>query len=244
MTRPSARKKVKNPRLKVTRRTQDKHFKPKAVVHPVLAKVWDKKKTLAQNYEAIGLSLNLNSAAIPGSSGKGKVLETALPSSSSSSSESSDALPTPALLTEKGKRIPITDLSATMHTGVVLQAAKIKRDAKGNVIGYDVDDLNPMDSAFDEVLARAQEAKPKTKTVQELIALAQNGVTSFKFPSSGQLDWLHKLVQKYGDDTQKMARDRHLNVNQHTPAQLTRKLKAYWNFLRAYEVEDVTELTK
>ena len=63
MTRPSARRKVKNPNSKVTRRVAKRHNrrKPSLASAPKLIRDnWDKNLTLIQNYERIGLIGNLN----------------------------------------------------------------------------------------------------------------------------------------------------------------------------------------
>ncbi|KAI9168456.1 Nucleolar protein 16 [Blastocladiella emersonii ATCC 22665] len=233
MTRPSARRKVRNPSLKVTRKTQQKHYKAKPVVHPIIAKAWDKKKTVKENYAAIGLALSVNSDhAAPK-----PVLE------GDAATAAAAAAPAPTLITAGGKKIPLTDMAATLNPGVVVQAAKVRRAADGSVEGYDMDNLDAMDGGLDAVLQRAADAKPKSATVQELIKFARSGRGHFKLPSTGELDWLHALTEKHGEDVMAMVRDKKLNPYQHTPGQLRRKLNKYYNFLRTYEVDDVKALT-
>ena len=63
MARPSARKKIKNPSAKVSRRVANRHFKRKpslAAAPKIIRDNWDKNLTLIQNYERIGLIGNLN----------------------------------------------------------------------------------------------------------------------------------------------------------------------------------------
>lgn len=43
--------------------------------------------------------------------------------------------------------------------------------------------------------------------------------------STGELAYLDRLVQKYGDDIERMARDRKLNPEQRTAGELRRGLK-------------------
>ncbi|CAJ0837139.1 2999_t:CDS:2, partial [Entrophospora sp. SA101] len=64
MARPRQRRKIKNPSLKLSRKTSNKHFK-KIVVHgdPIIASNWNKKETLRQNYKRIGLLTSLNRVA-------------------------------------------------------------------------------------------------------------------------------------------------------------------------------------
>ncbi|KAJ3363285.1 Nucleolar protein 16 [Allomyces javanicus] len=216
MARPAARRKIKNPSLKVSRHTQKKHFrKQKLVAHPIVAEAWDNTKTVKANYEKIGLTLALNSAdkaagaTVAGAPG--------------------------ILVTENGKKIPLSDLAATMHNGVVVQSATIHRDANGNVTGYDMPDLDPLEPEFDKVLrahTQAKLAQSASKTVKDLVALAQSGIVKARLPSSGELDWLHALVSKHGDNYTAMFKDKKLNVYQHTVPQLKGKLKKYFDYLR------------
>lgn len=43
--------------------------------------------------------------------------------------------------------------------------------------------------------------------------------------SMSERTWLQQLVDKYGDDTEKMARDRKLNVWQRTEGEIKRMIK-------------------
>ncbi|KAJ3282039.1 hypothetical protein HK104_011131, partial [Borealophlyctis nickersoniae] len=62
MARPRQRRKVRNPSLKVNRRQKNPLNISLAHAHPLVAKNWNKKLTLRQNYEAMGLVPALNGA--------------------------------------------------------------------------------------------------------------------------------------------------------------------------------------
>ncbi|RHZ88456.1 hypothetical protein Glove_22g99 [Diversispora epigaea] len=61
MARPRKRTKIRNPSLKNTRKTSNRHFKRFRVKgDPIIATNWDNKATLRQNYQRLGLVNNLN----------------------------------------------------------------------------------------------------------------------------------------------------------------------------------------
>ncbi|KAJ2840950.1 Nucleolar protein 16, partial [Coemansia erecta] len=62
MVRPIARKKLRNPKLKVTRKKADKARKIKYTGHPLLRQEWDRNKTVLENYKKLGLVSKVNGA--------------------------------------------------------------------------------------------------------------------------------------------------------------------------------------
>jgi nucleolar protein 16 len=63
MVRPSKRRKVKNPSQKTSRKAKNPYNISFAGVHPLVKSNWDKKLTLRQNYERMGLVSALNGKA-------------------------------------------------------------------------------------------------------------------------------------------------------------------------------------
>ncbi|KAI8814872.1 ribosome biogenesis protein Nop16 [Cladochytrium replicatum] len=63
MTSARKRRKVKNPGSKVSRKAKNPRRISLATVHPIIQKNWDRKLTLRQNYERIGLVVSLEGAA-------------------------------------------------------------------------------------------------------------------------------------------------------------------------------------
>ncbi|KAM0747361.1 hypothetical protein T439DRAFT_329095 [Meredithblackwellia eburnea MCA 4105] len=64
----------------------------------------------------------------------------------------------------------------------------------------------------------------KTDVVLELEALAAREEKKTRFTSALEGDWLLALVDKYGDDVEKMVRDRKLNPWQKTPGEIKRAI--------------------
>ncbi|KAJ2502751.1 Nucleolar protein 16, partial [Coemansia sp. RSA 2049] len=60
MVRPVARKKLRNPKLKVTRKRANKSRTKKFQGHPLLRDKWDKSLTVSENYRNLGLVSRLN----------------------------------------------------------------------------------------------------------------------------------------------------------------------------------------
>ncbi len=51
-----------------------------------------------------------------------------------------------------------------------------------------------------------------------------------RFSSNGELGVLRRLVEKYGEDVEAMAKDRRLNADQRTAGQLKRAIKKAGGF--------------
>ncbi|KAI0637084.1 ribosome biogenesis protein Nop16 [Trametes polyzona] len=211
----------------------------------VLQEAWDPRKTVRQNYEALGLAATLNPIA---SGGTERPLcahpehEDRLPedqpeaSTSTSAASSSSAKPAGAKGLPKGY-------------------GKIIRDADGNVVDVELadDDEEEEDAAMDEGLEdvpdpaaneqlagwvglgsdprkRAPESAG-TRVVQELEQLSEaRGGRVPRFTSKGELAVLRRLVAKYGEDVEAMARDRKLNVDQRTAGELRRAIRKAGGF--------------
>jgi nucleolar protein 16 len=67
----------------------------------------------------------------------------------------------------------------------------------------------------------------KPLTIELLEIAAKPSVPNIRQPSALESDWLKQLVDKYGDDYDRMMWDKQLNPMQHTSAQLKRKIKKW-----------------
>ncbi|KAL7751931.1 Nucleolar protein 16 [Sorochytrium milnesiophthora] len=210
MARPAARRKIKNPRLKVTRRLANKRAKrAPSAGNAVIAGAWDKTKTTRENYEALGLALHVNS-----STARSKV------------TQDTSAL----IATERGTVVPITDLSATLQSGAVVQLGTLKHDDEGNVVGVETQELNPLEEDFDAMLEQARASAPKSAVVQKIehMAAVAASIPAVEKPMHGaEKKWLRRLIAKHGDNEMKMACDIKLNKWQHTPRHIRKRLDMY-----------------
>ena len=71
-----------------------------------------------------------------------------------------------------------------------------------------------------------QEGEDASETVKALIAESHNPAPKKpRHQSEQEVEWLQKLVQRYGEDTRAMARDRKLNPMQQTERDIARRIK-------------------
>ncbi|KAL1960593.1 hypothetical protein VTO42DRAFT_7172 [Malbranchea cinnamomea] len=194
----------------------------------IIAANWDKKLTLTQNYRRLGLTSRLNVPA--GGSEK-------LPSTS----------------TATGTEDPLhASLVGTRHEMKLKPAeARVERDPKtGKILRVIRDDeeeemvevagkkrrkVNPLDDPLEELPQIGEpvvNGAAPTGVVAELerqAALEEEALKKRKprHQSQREIEWLERLVQKYGDDTRAMARDRKLNPMQQTEADIARRLRKW-----------------
>ncbi|KAL7915138.1 ribosome biogenesis protein Nop16 [Trichoderma velutinum] len=185
----------------------------------VIAKNWDKKETLAQNYRRLGLLARLKTPT----GGTEKKLASASSSDAVVSNPSSNHFAITAA--EKG----------------VLSEAKVERDAQGNIVRVLGRKANPLNDPLNEIESSGEEDNGDdheewgginddgvgtTDVVKSLIAEAKNPAPAkARYLSEREKEWLEKLVAKYGDDTRAMARDPKLNPMQQTAADIAKRLK-------------------
>ncbi|KAI0721654.1 ribosome biogenesis protein Nop16 [Cerioporus squamosus] len=132
---------------------------------------------------------------------------------------------------------------------------KIIRDAEGNVVDVqlgddeDEDEATATEEAMEDVpdpsadeqlagwvgLGSDPRARPpqgaSTRVVQALEHLSEAGGKPVKrFTSKGELGTLRRLVARYGEDVDAMARDRKLNADQRTAGELRRAIRKAGGF--------------
>ncbi|KAE8540252.1 nucleolar protein 16 [Cryptococcus gattii VGV] len=202
MANPRQRNKAKSsrshkPSLNAKRRMHQKLRKAPPLKGPeVLQEKWDKKKTVFQNYAALGL----------------------LPS-----------IPVPkGASTSRSQRVKLPEVPADIEAeNVKVGFGRIIRDEEGNVIDIIIDE----DEQEQEEQIEVDEEKEmgpveaKTEVVKRLEELAASAAPVKRHSSMSERTWLQQLVDKYGDDTEKMARDRKLNVWQKTEGEIKRMIK-------------------
>ncbi|KAF1821213.1 uncharacterized protein K489DRAFT_322946 [Dissoconium aciculare CBS 342.82] len=210
--------------------------KKRLLAHPVIAANWDKTQTLAQNYKRLGLTarLNKNTGGI-----EKKV-------SDIQSVETGDrySLRDALNITSSSKRNQKIDLSEAKierdpETGKILRVLDGEAP-KANPLN---DPLNDLDSDSEDdtgifSLQNQHEAvmkKPSstsksavTDTVRQLEEEASRPVTKYKRKQpDGEREFIEALVEKYGDDTGKMARDIKINYMQRSEGDLKKRIKRW-----------------
>ncbi|KAJ6488593.1 ribosome biogenesis protein Nop16 [Mycena vitilis] len=209
----------------------------------ILSERWDKRKTVRQNYAALGLVHTLN----PSASGGTEPVETA-------AGHSEDA---PVNLT-----VASTSSQSNATPPIPKGHGRIVRDEAGNVLRIeladDEDEEMPEDDGREkdmEELVPEVDQNVHQKWVTglgggrkgrgkgddddvvealERIASTNHNATTLsasisgagpRHSSGGEVAYLSRLVSQYGTDVEQMARDRKLNPEQRTVGQLTRSLK-------------------
>ncbi|KIR67444.1 nucleolar protein 16 [Cryptococcus bacillisporus CA1873] len=202
MANPRQRNKAKSsrshkPSLNAKRRMHQKLRKAPPLKGPeVLQEKWDKKKTVFQNYAALGL----------------------LPS-----------IPVPkGASTSRSQRVKLPEVPAEIEAeNVKVGFGQIIRDEEGNVIDIIIDEDEQEQGEQIEVDVEKEmgPVEAKTEVVKRLEELAASAAPVKRHSSMSERTWLQQLVDKYGDDTEKMARDRKLNVWQKTEGEIKRMIK-------------------
>ncbi|KND93408.1 Nucleolar protein 16 [Tolypocladium ophioglossoides CBS 100239] len=216
MGRELQKKKRRSMRQPVRPKNPGKVLNPRG--NNIIAKNWDKKETLAQNYRRLGLVARLK-APTGGTERK---------------------------LHGTTARVSPNDPFAITTIGeAVVSEAKVERDADGKIIrvlgrhpdnplrdplaALDSDSEGDGEGAAEEWggIAEAEpQAGGSTDVVRSLIEESHNPAPRKpRHQSEGEREWLERLVAKHGDDTRAMARDTRLNPMQQTAADLAKRIK-------------------
>lgn len=184
----------------------------------LIAKNWNKKETLSQNYRRLGLTAKLGKAT----GGVDPATKVSAPNG--------------------GAQDPLA-VTPTSGTGAAFRSVKVERDADGKIVRVLRKD-NPLNDPLNEVESesddegnnnkeeesgaeKSADAKA-TKVVDLLEAEASRPTEAHKrHQSQEEREWLARLVARHGDDTAAMARDLKLNPMQQTAANIRKRLRVY-----------------
>ncbi|KAI0361972.1 hypothetical protein OH77DRAFT_1526662 [Trametes cingulata] len=207
----------------------------------VLQEAWDPRKTVRQNYEALGLAATLNPIASGGTERR---------ISAHAGQEERSEEPQPEASTSTAAARP------TGANGVPKGYGKIIRDAEGNIVDVQLGDeeaeeeeRGAMEESLEEIPDPREDdqlagwvglgSDPRkrspesagTRVVQALEHLSEERAGRVpRYTSKGELATLRRLVAKYGEDVEAMARDRKLNPDQRTAGELKRAIRKAGGF--------------
>lgn len=102
--------------------------------------------------------------------------------------------------------------------------ARIERDDKGNIIGIIYGKQREFDDESDDNVMQIEEKVPKTDVIRELKKRAARYVKVDKKLSKNETYFLKRLIDRYGDNVEAMAKDIKLNIMQETVGTLQRKI--------------------
>ncbi|KAI8914489.1 ribosome biogenesis protein Nop16 [Gorgonomyces haynaldii] len=172
-------------------------------VHPLVKEHWDKTKTLHQNYAKLGLVANLK--GLSGGTGK----------------EAVQKLEEESRMEKLKKNVEFRRLDETVEqvepSEQEMLNPPIDFDKRTLSIGYKIhNNMPPLEQPKSEIAAQVIEQFEKE---------ASNTVPAIRFASHQETLVFTRLLAKYGEDFEAMARDRKLNEYQLTAGQLRRKMQ-------------------
>ncbi|KAI8156777.1 Nucleolar protein 16 [Colletotrichum sp. SAR 10_70] len=199
--------------------------RPKKLLNPlgndIIAKNWNKKETLTQNYRRLGLTARLRNPT----GGVEKTL--------SQVERLKSAKPAPSPF----------DI-APMEQAVV-DEARVERDENGKIVRIHYSKssrANPLNDPLNDIEADSDDEEEEEETEEwggiddesrpEVIRLLEKEASrgELKKPrhmSQQEKEWLERLIAKHGDNAEAMARDRKLNPMQQTSADIARRLRKF-----------------
>ncbi|KAJ1979892.1 Nucleolar protein 16 [Dimargaris xerosporica] len=245
-----ARRKVKNPRLKVRKRVKQTETQTHRPTNAILNKHWDNKLSARKNYEKLGLVAQLNGHA----RNPEKKAETpelyhnpddpfneACDVDFQEAVEADAKAPAPLSggVAHWGESKSDDAEASAKPTGVSLlqqlgrsNLGLIERDADGNIIKVTVAD--PSNTEDKDAWKRWEPAPTvaKTDVVRELEKQAAAVAPAPYTMASSEVAYLERLINKYGESFEAMARDIKRNNLQRTPGQLRRLYAKYQQHLK------------
>ncbi|KAH6625317.1 nucleolar protein 16 [Boeremia exigua] len=214
------------------KKRQNGPSKKKVLSNPIIAKHWDQKETLSQNYRRLGLTSRLNHAT-GGTEKTIKLLGLNDPKSSRADTAADSTANRLNIVSKQPVRaVEIEELEVERdpETGAILR-----------VIGQSEEKFNPLNDPLNELdnddgmewngfamvpERRANEAQ--NPVISELEEAARNGARKEpRKQSEREAEWLERLANKYGEDYGKMARDRKLNPMQQTEPDIKKRMKKW-----------------
>ena len=185
---------------------------------PLIAAQWNKHLTLSQNYRNLGLSSKLNSRS------GGTEVKASKNFDSTNSRQGQDRF-----------AVGASKPAAAMG----LKTARVVRDAEGRILEviHEDADSNPLvhiDHADDiepspptQVQNNHDRNSGVVPALEAAVLAELAEVRARKKPrkqSEREQEWIEALVARYGDDVRGMSRDRRLNPNQQTEADIRRRV--------------------
>ncbi|KAK3995556.1 ribosome biogenesis protein Nop16 [Cladorrhinum sp. PSN332] len=193
----------------------------------IIAKNWNKKETLSQNYTRFGIVAKL-----------GKTTGGTAPTNKAN------------LCTNAGDPLAVQSADNGL---LKVREVKVERDADGKIVRI-LRDTNPLNDPLNDLDSDEDEdeekdpkqyeewggftnearrkniqdpaAADKPEVLRELeMEAAQSMEKPVRHQSDREREWLERLVDKYGDNVVAMARDRKLNPMQQTTGDLARRLR-------------------
>ncbi|KAI0391429.1 ribosome biogenesis protein Nop16 [Xylariaceae sp. FL0594] len=209
----------------------------------LIARNWNKNETMTQNYQRLGLVARLRAPT------GGSELHKKNTSSSSSSTTLASKKKTSSSSSSSNRNpfaISGSSVSAAAASAPGTEEVRVERDDKGRilrVIRTERKKFNPLNDPLVEIESDSDASEGGDDAEEEWGGFEgeeQNGIVAQleseanrpvekkpRTQSQREAEWLQSLVDKHGDDTAAMARDRKLNPFQQTAADIARRIKKW-----------------
>ncbi|KAF1849251.1 nucleolar protein 16 [Cucurbitaria berberidis CBS 394.84] len=211
------------------KKRQNGPSKKKLLQNPIIAKHWNQKETLSQNYRRLGLTSRLNHAT----GGTEKTI--AILGLNDGKSSRADAAPNSTadvlnIVSKAPETIDAEEVEVERdpETGAILRVTG-QFETKDNPLN---DLLNEIEDSDEEVewdgfamVPERREGENENPVIRQLEEAARNGARKApRGQSQREQEWAERLVGKYGEDYGRMARDRKLNPMQQTEADIRKRV--------------------
>nr|POF11608.1 nucleolar protein 16 [Quercus suber] len=234
---PSRELQKKKNRSGIQKVRQKPKSKKRILHNPIIAQNWDQSQSLAQNYKRLGLTAKLNKNT-GGVERKAHDLE--------EQTARDDPLSIVATSRKGGVgdiQLEEAKIERDEETGAILRVLddpgkSTKANRLGDLLGDDDDDDDAVEQqgrGFNQhatnsraMPARARTVEAKTAVIEALEQEASRPVAKYKHKQSqGEKVFVEELVQKYGEDYAKMARDMKINYMQRSEGDIKRRVKRW-----------------
>ncbi|KAF4556030.1 Ribosome biogenesis protein Nop16-like protein [Elsinoe fawcettii] len=224
------RQKFKN-RSSVSKVKHKPKSKKQLLQNPIIAANWNQKETLSQNYARLGLTSKLNHAT-----GGTEKLGSGIADSSDEDDEEA----------QDGRSIrDVLNVNKRLPTRIDIKEARVERDPETGAIVSVVEErkANPLRDPLNELSDEEGEgwegfvnehgvvdgARQKQDGTTEVVRrleeeAARPVVKRERRQSEREKEWVMRLVEKYGDDYGKMARDGRLNPMQQSVGDIRKRV--------------------
>ncbi|KZF23571.1 nucleolar protein 16 [Xylona heveae TC161] len=211
MGRELQKKKNRSSISKVRQKPKSKKLNIKS--NPIIAANWRQDETLSQNYRRLGLTAKLNRST--GGTEKDPVTGKQANDFAIRNARSDTLQPKEAQV----ERDP--------ETGAILRVIP-PADEKPNPLKDPLNELEDEDEQLGIQEGPNRNQRSSNSVIAALEEQAAHGIKKEpRKQSSREEEWIEKLVQKYGDDCEKMFWDRKLNPMQQSVGDLKKRVKKW-----------------
>lgn len=213
----------------IPKKRQNGPSKKKILQNPIIAKHWNQKETLSQNYRRLGLTARLNHAT----GGTEKTIAL-LGLNDAKSSRADTAASSTANALNIVSKAPETIETAEIEverdpeTGAILRVVGQKQ-VKENPLNDLLNEIEDSDGEVEwngfSMVPERRDGESENPVIRQLEEAARNGARKApRGQSQREQEWVERLVSKYGEDYGRMARDRKLNPMQQTETDIRKRV--------------------